>query len=68
MAFQVFFDVVENSQLQTKSVPWLCDKCRKKDSFLIKMQVDYDTLVLCKKCLMGCKKLITDKEKERRGK
>lgn len=65
MAFNVFFKVVENDkELQVKGVPWLCDKCHREDEFLLKMVIDYNTVVLCKKCLMGAKRLVTDKEKE----
>lgn len=65
MAFNVFFKLVENpEEFQTKTTPWLCDKCHKKNEVLLKTSIDYDTLILCKKCLMECKKLITDREKE----
>ena len=65
MATNVFFKTVENyKELQMKGIPWLCDKCHKEDPALLKMTIDYGTLVLCKKCLMAAKRLITDKEKE----
>ena len=67
MAFSVFFNTVENhKELQVKGIPWLCDKCHCEDAFLLKMSIDYSTVVLCKKCLMGAKRQITDKEKEQR--
>ena len=65
MAFNVFFKLVENpKELQTKGTPWRCDKCHKDEEVLLKVTIDYDTLVLCKKCLLGAKRLITDREKE----
>ena len=64
MAFNVNFRLVENPEQQFKTAPWLCDKCHREDKVLLKIHVDYDTLVLCKKCLLEGKKLITDKEKE----
>jgi formylmethanofuran dehydrogenase subunit E len=64
MAFSVHFLLVENPEQQSKSTPWLCDKCHKEDEALLKIHVDYDTLVLCKKCLLDGKKIITDREKE----
>ena len=68
MAFNVFFKTVRNhKELQVKGVPWLCDKCHCEDAILLKMSIDYSTLVLCKKCLMGAKRLITDREKELKG-
>ena len=67
MAFNVVFKVVENDKaLRIKGIPWLCDKCHKEDEFLVKIAADYNTVVLCKKCLMGAKRLVTDKEKELR--
>jgi len=65
VAVNVFFKAVENDkELQVKGIPWLCDKCHREDKFLIKMSVDYNMVVLCKKCLMDAKRIITDKEKE----
>ena len=65
MAFNVVFKVVENNkELRFKGIPWLCDKCHVEDEFLIRMSVDYNMVVLCKKCLMEAKRLVTDKEKE----
>lgn len=65
MAFSVFFNTVENyKELQLKGIPWLCDKCHSEPEVLIKINIDYDILVVCKKCLMDAKRLITDKEKE----
>jgi hypothetical protein len=65
VAFNVFFNVVTNDiDNYTKSNPWRCDVCHKDHEIMTKISVDYDTLVLCKKCLMGAKRLITDKEKE----
>ena len=65
MAFNVFFKIVENhADILFKGIPWKCDKCHAEDKFLMRIKIDYDTLVLCKKCLMGAKKQITDKEKE----
>lgn len=65
VAFNVFFKVVENDkEFQTKGMPWLCDKCRREDEVLLKITVDYNNIVLCKKCLMESKRLITNKEKE----
>jgi len=65
LAFNVFFKTVQNhKELQTKGVPWLCDKCHTEPEVLLRIKIDYDTLVLCKKCLMGAKRLITDLEKE----
>lgn len=65
MATNVFFKTVENyEELQTKGIPWRCDKCHEEDNVFIKMTIDYGTLVLCKKCLLEAKKLITDLQKE----
>ncbi len=65
MAFNVFFEAVENPKgLQRKGVPWLCDKCHKDKEVLLKITIDYDTLTLCKKCLITVKRLIIDREKE----
>lgn len=64
MAFNVFFNVVENEELRIKGIPWLCDKCHREDEVMLRIKVDYETLVICKKCLMGAKRLITDREKE----
>jgi transposase-like protein len=65
LAFNVFFKTVENpKELQIKGTPWRCDKCHKDPEVLLKITIDYDTLVLCKKCMLGAKTLITDKEKE----
>lgn len=64
MAFNVFFNIVENDKLRVKGIPWLCDKCHCDNDILVKMSVDYSTVVLCKKCLMGAKRLVTDREKE----
>lgn len=67
MAWNVFFDLVENPEgLELKRIPWRCDNCNVDYRFLLKITIDYDTLILCKKCLLDCKKLITDKEKELR--
>ena len=65
MAFNVFFTMVENDkEFRTKSAPWRCDYCRKDKKVLLKITIDYDTLILCKKCLMLGKRLVTDREKE----
>jgi len=65
VAFNVFFNMVENDkEFQTKSAPWRCDNCRKDGQVLLKITIDYDTLILCKKCLMLGKRLVTDREKE----
>lgn len=65
MAFSVFFKMVQNhEELRFKGIPWLCDKCHCEDEVLLKMIIDYDTVVLCKKCLLEAKKIITDMEKE----
>ena len=65
MAFNVVFKVVKNDkELRIKGIPWLCDKCRREDEFLVKMIVDYNIVILCKKCLLEAKRVITDKEKE----
>jgi hypothetical protein len=64
VAFNVFFNIVENDKLRVKGIPWLCDKCHCDNDILVKMSVDYSTVVLCKKCLMGAKRLVTDREKE----
>ena len=65
MAFNVVFKVVENDKvLRSKGIPWLCDKCHREDEFLLRMTIDYNTVVLCKKCLMEAKRCITDSEKE----
>jgi len=65
VATNVFFKTVENyKELQMKGIPWLCDKCHREDLVLVNMTVDYGTLVLCKKCLLEAKRLITDLEKE----
>lgn len=65
MAFNVFFKVVENpKELQTKGAPWLCDKCHCDKEVLLRITIDYDTLVLCKKCLTEVKRLIINREKE----
>lgn len=64
MAFHVHFQPVENPTQMTSGAPWLCDKCRREDRALLKITADYDTLVLCKKCLLDGKKLVTEMEKE----
>ena len=64
MAFNVNFRLVENPEQQFKAAPWLCDKCHREDKVLLKIHVDYDILVLCKKCLLEGKKIITEREKE----
>jgi len=64
MAYSVHFRLVENPTERIYSAPWLCDMCHKEEKTLLKIHVDYDTLVLCKKCLLEGKKLITDREKE----
>ena len=64
MAFHVFFQLVENTALPSKATPWRCDKCRKKEKALVKITVDYDTVVMCKKCFLEAKTMITDREKE----
>lgn len=65
MAFNVFFKIVENhDSLVYKGIPWRCDKCHDSNGVLLRIKIDYDTLVLCKKCLMGAKRLITNREKE----
>ena len=64
MAFNVHFQLVENPIQMTSGTPWLCDKCHKEDRALLKINADYDTLVLCKKCLLDAKKIITEREKE----
>lgn len=64
MAFHVFFQLVENATLPSKATPWQCDKCRKRDKALVEITVDYDRVVICKKCFLEAKKMITDREKE----
>ena len=65
MAFNVVFKLIGNQkELQRKGIPWLCDKCHREDEVLLKITIDYNVVVLCKKCLMEAKRLITDKEKE----
>ena len=65
MAFNVFFTLVYNDfAMYNKSIPWRCNSCNAAPDVLIKISVDYDTLILCKKCLASTKKMITDKEKE----
>lgn len=65
MAFNIYFKVVENNpHYPTKATPWRCDKCHKEQEVLLRMKVDYDTVVLCKECLTAMKKEIMDKEKE----
>jgi len=64
MAFNVVFKLIGNQkELQTKGIPWLCDKCHREDEVLLKITIDYNVVVFCKKCLMDAKRLITDKEK-----
>ena len=67
MAFNVHFQLIENPTQQIKGTPWLCDKCNKEDRALLRIQADYDSLVLCKKCLLDAKTIITDREKELRN-
>ena len=64
MAFNVHFQLVENYAQMNSTAPWLCDKCHREDKALLKIQADYDTLILCKKCLLEGKKIITEWEKE----
>jgi hypothetical protein len=65
MAFNVFFKIVENhTDPMYKGNPWQCDKCHVRDKVLLRIRVDYETLILCKKCLFECKKMITEREKE----
>ena len=65
MAFNVSFTPVLNHEdIVYKGIPWDCDVCHTRDKVLLKIKIDYDTLVLCKKCLMGAKRCIVDKEKE----
>lgn len=65
MAFNVSCSTVINYEdIVYKGIPWNCDMCHVRDTVLLKIKIDYDTLVLCKKCLLGAKKCITDKEKE----
>lgn len=65
MAFNVFFKTVENHEdILFKGIPWDCDKCHARDEVLLRIKIDYDVLVLCKKCLMGAKRQITDRDKE----
>ena len=67
MAFNVFFKPVQNyDELRIKGVVWRCEKCRKDPDILLKIKIDYETLVICKKCLMDAKRIITDMEKELR--
>lgn len=66
-AFNIFFNLVENyADNRVKGAPWLCDRCHSETNVLLKMTIDYQTLVLCKKCLMEAKKHITEREKELR--
>ena len=68
MAFNAYFKPVTNDpKLQTKANPWRCDKCNKKDLVLIKGKIDYDTLILCKKCLIKIIEQIENKERELNG-
>ena len=65
MAYSVHFGLVENPIGKiNNTTPWLCNMCHKEEKVLLKIHVDYDTLVLCKKCLLEGKKLITNREKE----
>lgn len=64
MAFNVVFKLIGNQkELQRKGIPWLCDKCHCENEVLLKITIDYNVVVLCKKCLMEAKRLITDMEK-----
>jgi hypothetical protein len=65
VAFNVFFNIVINDiENFTKANPWRCDCCHKDYEIMMKVSVDYDTLVLCEKCLMAAKKKVTEKKKE----
>lgn len=65
MAFNVYFkSVINDSEVYTKANPWRCDICNKKDEVLIRGKIDYDSLVLCKECLLAITKQIEEKEKE----
>jgi glutaredoxin len=67
VAFRVYFSLVENFRdMYSKNAPWRCDKCHKAPDVLLRVEVDYDTLILCKNCLNKAKKKITDKEKDRK--
>lgn len=67
MAFNVFFRTVENhKELRIKGVVWRCEKCHCDDDIMTKITIDYDSVVLCKKCLLDAKRLITDMEKEKK--
>ena len=68
MAFNVYFKPVMNDpDVFTKANPWRCNKCNKKDIVLIRGKIDYDTLVLCKKCLLEIIDQIEEKENEYKG-
>lgn len=65
MAFNIYFKLVENSKdFQTKATPWRCDSCKKEEEVLLRARIDYDTLILCKKCIKGLSTLIIEREKE----
>lgn len=65
MAFTIQFKAVENNpDFPTKASPWRCNNCNKDCKVLLKIKVDYDTLILCKKCLTNMKKVIIEKEKD----
>jgi hypothetical protein len=64
MAFNVTFETVKNIELKLKGIPWRCNKCRCEDEILLKINIDYDTLIICKKCLLEGNSLVIEKEKE----
>jgi hypothetical protein len=64
MAFYVTFETVRNIELKLKGVPWRCNKCRSESEILLKVNIDFDTLIICKKCLLEGRKLIISSEKE----
>ncbi len=68
MAFNVYFKPVTNDPgVYTKANPWRCNKCNKKDIVLIRGKIDYDSLILCKECLLEIITQIENKEKEFNG-
>jgi hypothetical protein len=65
VAYNVYFKVVINEKkYYSNRTPWRCDICHKDPEVLLKMSIDYDTMIICDKCLHKAKKLITDKKKD----
>lgn len=61
-AFNVYYKIIENPKLPTKSAPWLCDYCKKKKDKYVQIFIDYDTVVLCTDCLKEFMERIKEKE------